>query len=99
MTDFSSIIQKPGYRREDLSKESQEILANCDSMIAEAENLKENLEFLDDPDLSIYGKEDLSIIGKMKQEIVLKTIDAVVEWLQMHVDEIQVALAESEANE
>ena len=97
MTDIASIIQRPGYRREDLTKENQEILSWCDSLIEELDNLKNNLEFLEDSDLPLSADdEDVSVIGKMKLEIVINTIDKAVEWLQAHVDEIQVGLAENQ---
>lgn len=94
MTDIAGICQKPGYRREDLTKENQEILSWCDSVVEELDNLKNNLEFLEDSDLD--SSDDLSVISQMKKEIVVKTIDKAVEWLQAHVDEIQVGLAENQ---
>ena len=94
MTDIAGICQKPGYRREDLTKENQEILSWCDSLIEELDNLTNNLEFLEDSDLD--SGDGLSVIGQMKKEIVINTIDKAVEWLRQHVDEIQVALAENQ---
>lgn len=94
MTDFARIIEQEGYRRDDLTKENQEILSWCDSLIEELDNLKNNLEFLEDSDVD--SSDDLSVIGKMKKEIIINTIDKAVEWLQSHVDEIQVGLAENQ---
>lgn len=88
--DAFRIIKQKGYRREDLSEHNQEILSFCDMLIESLENLKDNLDYIDEECI------EESTIAKIKKEYANKVINGVVEWLEMELADMQVNLAESE---
>ena len=88
--DTFRIIKQKGYRREDLSEQNQEILSFCDMLIESLENLKDNLDYIDEE------CTEESTIGKIKKEYANKVINGVVEWLEMELADMQINLAESE---
>ncbi len=95
--DTFGIIKKEGYRREDLSKEHQAELNAQDFIIEELDNLKNNLEFIDE-EMCSEGLEtgEETIIEQIKTEIARKVIDKAVEWVKAQQAEYQISLAENE---
>ena len=94
--DYNAICEKEGYRREDLSKEANTELEAQDYIIEQLENLKNNLDFIDE-DLALDEEsEPDTIIGKIKQEYALKVLNSAIEWVKMEQKEYQVSLAEAE---
>lgn len=90
MTDFHAIIEREGYRREDLSPEDQYALEEIDWIIEQIDVLRDNLDIYDDID-------NETVIGKMKTEIYNKAIDAVIDWTKSQQLELQVGMAERNA--
>lgn len=95
--DTLNIIEKEGYRREDLSKEHQAELDAQDFIIDELDNLKNNLEFIDEEMCrKDFETRKETILEKMKSEIAEKVIDKAIEWLRIQQADYQISLAESE---
>lgn len=90
MTDFQAIVEREGYRREDLSPEDQYALEKIDWIIEQIDVLRDNLDIYDDID-------EETVVGKMKEEIYNKAIDAVIDWAKSQQLELQVAMAERDA--
>lgn len=98
--DTLGIIKKEGYRREDLSKEHQAELNAQDYIIEELDNLKNNLEFVDE-EMCSEGLEtgEETIMGQIKTEIARKVINKAVEWVKVQQAEYQISLAENKPDE
>ena len=90
MTDFQAIVEREGYRRKDLSPEDQYALEEIDWIIEQIDVLRDNLDIYDDID-------EETVVGKMKEEIYNKAIDAVIDWTKSQQLELQVAMAERDA--
>ena len=90
--DVFGIIEKEGYRVEDLKPEDQRIIKACDLLVERLDNLKNNLEFIDE------DIDEETIIGKIKVELYTKVINKAVEWAEAHEAELQIALAEADVN-
>lgn len=99
--DTLRIIQQEGYRRQDLNEENQKIMNWLDHLIEQLDNLKNNVEFIDEEieNPEFVAKEDRTILGTMKYEMACKVIDKAVEWLQIEAADVQIALAENEPDE
>lgn len=92
--DTLGIIEKEGYRREDLNQENQTALYWMDCLIEDLDNLKNNLGFIDE---EMEFPE--TIIAKIKNEIAVGVIDKAVEWCKIQEAEIQIGMAENETEE
>ena len=77
-----------GYRCEDLTKEHQEIIWWLRHLLESLSGLKGE-----------YELKSETTLEKIKNEIAVKTIDEVEEYLDSTIDEIQVSLADSEVEE
>lgn len=86
------IIKKEGYRREDLTKENQKVMSFLDRLTDDFDNLKDNLEFMDEE------MTDDSEIGKIKREIAIKIIAAAEEWMEASKADIQISLIENQTD-
>ncbi len=88
--NFERIIEKEGYRYEDLSDEhkKQIDILNC---------LKEDFDSFD-ANMDAYCDicDDDSIISEIEMEIAEKVIEGVKHWLDSTIAEYQVNLAENE---
>lgn len=96
--DTLGIIEKEGYRREDLSKTDQKVMEWLDHLTDELDNLKNNLDFVDE-EMGVCGEEPEELVGKLKREIAIKTIDKAVYWLELQKAEYQIAFAENNDEE
>ncbi len=88
--DSLEIIKKDGYKREDLNASNQRVMGFLDHLTEDFDNLKDNLEFIDDEMM------DDTQIGKLKKEIALKVIARAELWLEATKADIQISLAENE---
>lgn len=80
-----AIIQKEGYRAEDLNKRHQDILLWLRYLEGDfAECFEYN------------GGMDYGIIGDLKSEIAQDVIEQVKEWMAVQIAEYQISFAESE---
>jgi len=88
--DYFRIIEKEGYRVEDLNAENQNIIRYLKYLRADAENFEwEDEDVMCSPD---------TIIGKMKAEIADNVIEQFKDWIDIQIAEYQIALAESQDN-
>lgn len=86
--DYYRIIQRPGYRREDLDEEDRQTLELLDDL-ADAVRATDAGEIDEEADES-------TVIGAMKRQIIEKTIGKLWEDLQLKIAEFQIGLAEGE---
>lgn len=92
--DFYHTIEQKGYRREDLKPEHQSIMKALDFMQEDLENLKSNMEMVDE---DFFGDErPKGLLEQIKWEYAKDVIDAVIAYYDAMKAEFQVSLAESE---
>lgn len=85
--DYMRIIQKEGYRLEDLDDEARAAITAMNWL---RNDLAENFEYEMD-------EEEKSIIGRLKREIAADVFEQVLTFLDIDIAEHQITFAEADA--
>lgn len=91
--NYDYICEKEGYRREDLTKEHQEILSWLDDAKNEIECCKDRLEDYDE-DIA-----DGNMIGKIKEEFASGLIDCLLQDFESWIKGVQISFRDSEVSD
>ena len=96
MANSYRLLEERGYRREDLTRNSQDILYWLDTMQERIENLKYDLNSMDEEIRDYSDRKNITLIGQLKKEYALKVMDFVLEKMEEFKADIQITLAENE---
>lgn len=91
--DYKRIINQKGYRVEDLKPKDQDVINCLRCLLEDFDNFEYQCE-----DFMLDDDKEISIIGKMKEEIADDVIKQVKDWIDIQIMEYQIAMAESEGN-
>ena len=89
------IIEREGYRLEDLNLENQKIILTLRSLLEDFEN---GFEYESD-DFEINEDGYISTIGKIKEEIADEVIQQAIDWIDIRIADYQISLSEMELDE
>lgn len=88
--DVIGIINKEGYRREDLTEENNFIMGWLDHLYESIDGFEADYE---------TETEDTTLLEKIKNEIAIETIEELKRYLQGTIAEIQISLIENQPEE
>lgn len=86
--DVFSIIEKDGYKYDDLTDDNKKIIDGCNYLIKDIDTFE-----FDDYDINVK-----TTLGKIKKEISDEVILQLQEWLNGTIAELQISLIESQDN-